>query len=122
MKGKRIVSLILLVLLILNMFIFFQEEVEAASIDYIVLTDAPNGTELVTVVLPVGGSVVAYASAYNITSGYIGLALVDWYELFPWLGTLDNSTGTSSTFTAGMSGGLTTIFCQNTSVINDTII
>jgi predicted transcriptional regulator len=120
MKGKRIVSLILLVLLILNMFIFFQEEVEAASIDYIVLTDAPNGTELVTVVLPVGGSVVAYASAYNITSGYIGLALVDWYELFPWLGTLDNSTGTSSTFTAGMSGGLTTIFCQNTSVINDT--
>ncbi len=88
-------------------------------IDYIVITDAPNGTELVTVVLPVGGQVTAYASGFNFTSGYIGLAHVSWFE-FMGLGNLDNSSGTSTTFTAGMSGGVTTILGENTSFINDT--
>jgi len=120
MKGKKIVGLVLFVFVILNMLIFSQEEAEAAGIDYIVLTDAPNGTELVTVVLPVGGQVTAYASGYNISSGYEGLVVVDWYELFPWLGTLDNSTGTSSTYTAGSTEGITTIQGDYPPFINDT--
>ena len=88
--------------------------------DYIVITDTPNGTELVTVDLPVGGQVTAYSSGYNISIGYVGLVVVDWFENGPSLGTLDNSTGTSSTFTAGMSGGLTTITGMYNFTINDT--
>ncbi len=119
MTGRKIVGMILFLFIVLNIFLFFQEEAEAAGADYIVITDTPNGTELVTVVLPVGGKVTAYASAYNSSGGYVGLVNVSWYE-FIGLGTLDNSSGTSTTFTAGMSGGLTTILGMYNSTINDT--
>ncbi|UCE39132.1 MAG: PKD domain-containing protein [Thermoplasmata archaeon] len=119
MAGKKIVGIILFVLLMLNIFLFFQEEAEAASIDFIVLTDAPDGIELDNITLPVKGKVTAYASGYNFSSGYVDLVLVNWYE-FAGLGTLDNSTGTSSTFTAGMSGGNTTILGEDFKGMNDT--
>ncbi|UCE39131.1 MAG: hypothetical protein JSW00_07920, partial [Thermoplasmata archaeon] len=121
MTGKKIVGIILFVLLMLSTFLFFQEEAEAEEIDFILLTDAPNGTVLTTVNLSVGGKVTAYASGYNSTSGYVDLVVVDWREeAWPRLGSLDNSTGTSSTFTAGNSGGNTSIMGSYTSYINDT--
>jgi hypothetical protein len=97
----------------------FVQYLVSFNVDYIKLTDTPNGTELATVVLPVGGQLTAYASAYNFSMGYIGLADADWYELMG-LGNLDNSSGTSTTFTAGMLGGLTTILGEYTPFINDT--
>ncbi len=96
--------------------------VKIPSVDYIVITDAPNGSELTTVVLDIGGNVTAYASGYNYSSGYAGLVLVDWSQS-PVLGWFDNWTGTSTTFTAGYAGGSTTITgWDEKSGLNDTFI
>ncbi len=105
MKGNRALSVMLFFLLMVSLFIFYQEEVQAQTVDYIVLTDAPNGTELTVVFLDIGGQVTAYASGYNTTSGYVDLVEVDWNGTG---GNWSNSTGTSSTFTAGNTSGLYT--------------
>jgi hypothetical protein len=87
------------------------------TIDYIIITDAPNGNELEIVNIDIGGQVTAYASGYNNTgSTYVGLVEVDWTDL-PDLGTFDNDTGTNTIFTAGFTGGSTNITGQNTTLI-----
>jgi hypothetical protein len=112
MKGIRILSMVLCVLMMLSIFLIFQEESEAATIDYIYLTDAPNGTVIPNMNLGVGEMLTIYASAYNSSTGYIGLLEVWWNETMG-LGSFDNLTGTSTTFTAGSSGGVTTISGTN---------
>ncbi|MEW5937211.1 MAG: chitobiase/beta-hexosaminidase C-terminal domain-containing protein, partial [Candidatus Thermoplasmatota archaeon] len=84
------------------------------GLDYIVLTDAPNGVPLTNVPLSAGGSVAAYASGYN-NSGpsYVGLVPVNWFDT-PDLGTFDNNTGTNTIFTAGLIGGVANITGENT--------
>lgn len=82
----------------------FGVSARVPTVDIIVLTDAPNGTALGTVNLNSLATVKAYASMYNDTWGYLGLANVSW-SCSPALGTFDNATGTSSTFTAGWVGG-----------------
>ncbi|MEE9151980.1 MAG: PKD domain-containing protein, partial [Thermoplasmata archaeon] len=52
------------------------------------------------------------ASSYNTTSGYLGLIEVNWSESAG-LGSLDNQTGTSTIFTAGLIGGSTIIEGEN---------
>ncbi|UCG68597.1 MAG: PKD domain-containing protein [Thermoplasmata archaeon] len=92
----------------------FNVTIIPPTVNYITLTDAPNGTEFSTVVLNVGQNVLAYASSYNTTSGYIGLLEVNWSESVPLaLGSFDNQTGTSTTFTAGFIGGSTIIQGEN---------
>jgi parallel beta-helix repeat protein len=119
MKGIKITAIFLCVLMMLSIFLIFQEEAEASTIDYIVLTDAPGGNTLTTVVLVVGGQVKAYASGYNSTFGYMGLVTVDWSQL-PTLGNFDNNTGTSTTFTAN-TPGWTTVTGENTTLfVSDT--
>ncbi len=114
MKGKRILSLFLCVLVMMSIFLVFQKEAEAATIDFIALTDSPGGNTLTTVVLVVGGQVKAYASGYNSTFGYQGLVNVDWSE-GGGLGFFNNLTGTSTTFTATTSGW-TTVTGENASM------
>lgn len=80
MKGRKILCIIVLSMMILSIFLFYQEKAEAATIDHIVLTDLPNGTPYVNVTLPVNGNLTIYASGYNSTFGYVGLVDVDWYE------------------------------------------
>ena len=93
--------------MMLSIFLFFQEEAEAQTIDFIVITDTPDGAALGIVILDIGGQVTAYASGYNSTGPtYVGLVEVDWSDL-PDLGSFDILTGTSTTFTAGFAGGLT---------------
>ncbi|MDG6220960.1 MAG: hypothetical protein QCI38_05880, partial [Candidatus Thermoplasmatota archaeon] len=74
------------------------------TVDYILVTDAADGTELVTVQLPVGGTVTAFASGYNATYGgeYVSLVSADWSGLG---GVWAPVTGTSSTYTAGLAAG-----------------
>jgi parallel beta-helix repeat protein len=74
------------------------------GVDSIMLTDSPGGAPLNLVNMAAQGNVTAYASSYNNTFGYIGLIPVDW-SCSPVLGTFDNITGTSTTFTAGWAGG-----------------
>jgi hypothetical protein len=92
----------------------FDVDINPPSLDYINITDAPNGISLTTIILEVYGSVTAYASEYNFTAGYIGLIEVNWSESAG-LGSLDNVFGTSTTFTAGDIGGSTTITGENSS-------
>jgi PKD repeat protein len=76
--------------------------------DYLSLTEAPNGIEVTDFSMLASENILLYASSYNNTSGYLGLVDVDWTDSAG-LGTFDNTTGTSTTFTAGIVGGLTTI-------------
>ncbi|UCE39133.1 MAG: right-handed parallel beta-helix repeat-containing protein [Thermoplasmata archaeon] len=115
MKGSKILGIFLFVMMMLSLLLFFQEEAEAGTVDYILLTDAPDGTKITGHNLIVGGEVKAYASGYNITAGYIDLVEVEWNESAG-LGSFDNATGTSSTFTAE-STGLTTITGENSSMM-----
>jgi outer membrane protein assembly factor BamB len=77
----------------------------SAGIDYIRITNTSNGVELTTVFLNVGDSITIFASSYN-SSGptFLGLVGVDWTQS-PSLGSFSPSTGSSTLFTAGMSGG-----------------
>jgi DNA-binding transcriptional ArsR family regulator len=89
-------------------------------IDYIILSELPNGTELETLTMGIGEQITAYASAYNLITGYIGLIEVNWSQS-PTLGSLDNFTGTSTTFTTGLKSGTTTITGENLTLgVNDT--
>ncbi len=87
----------------------------AGEPDYIILTNKPNGTELTTVNLPVGGQITAYASAY-MSDSYIGLWEVNWTADNPSLGSFNNLTGTSSTYTAGTDPG--TVDINGTNELN----
>jgi hypothetical protein len=83
------------------------------SADYIVITDAPNGAEITTVYLGVGENLLIYASGYNNTGPtYAGLVEADW-EQSPAIGSLNPQQAGSTTFTAGISGGITTITATN---------
>ena len=91
------------------------------TVDYIVLTDAPGGAALTNHILQDGETITTYASGYN-NSGptYVDLVDVSWTDI-PDLGIFDNTTGTSSTFTAGTTSGTTTITGQNATLsISDT--
>ncbi len=120
MRGRKTICIVLFIMMMLSLFLFYQEEAEALTVDYIVLTESPNGTVLTTVVLEVGGKIKAYASGYNSTSGgYVGLVEVNWIEPLG-LGSFDNLTGTSTTFTAGFKGGTTIITGENLSLPSPT--
>jgi outer membrane protein assembly factor BamB len=92
-----------------------------ADLDYIVITDAQNGNELFTVYLNVGENIQIYASGYNSTGPtYVGPVNVDWTQSPLTIGSFSQSPSTSTIFTAGMSGGSTTIIANHTlSAMND---
>jgi outer membrane protein assembly factor BamB len=84
-----------------------------AEIDYIQITDAPNGNEVIDVVLNVGENILLYASAYNISGPtYLGPISVDWSQS-PSIGLFNPTSGTLTFFTAGDSGGSTIINATN---------
>ncbi len=86
------------------------------TLDEIKITDVPGGVELTTVILGTTDEILAYASGYNGTIGYYKLVDVNWSDSMG-LGSFDNVTGTSTTFTAGILGGLTTITGQNDTIL-----
>jgi PKD repeat protein len=83
-------------------------DISVPTVDYISLTHTPGGAELTTVKMGASEQVKAYASGYNITTGFVKLVDVDWTESAG-LGTLSDLTGTTTTFTSGLVGGDTTI-------------
>jgi hypothetical protein len=113
MREKRISSIIVLSLLMLSVFLLYQEEADAQAIDWIDITNLPNGTALGTVILGVGEQVTAYASGYNISFGYVDLVEVNWSGSG---GSWSPITGNSSTFTAGSVPGTYIQTGQNTSL------
>jgi outer membrane protein assembly factor BamB len=92
----------------------FNVDIINYTLDFIVVTDSPNGTPLETVVLPIGGSVTAFASGYNNTGPtFVGLVEVNWTGPG---GIWSPAKGKSSTFTAGATAGFYTLTGQNTSL------
>jgi hypothetical protein len=84
-----------------------------AEIDYILITDTPNGNEVLDVILNVGENIILYESAYNISGPtYLGPISVDWSQSNS-LGAFIPTSGTSTIFIAGNLGGVTTINATN---------
>jgi parallel beta-helix repeat protein len=119
MRKGKIISIVMFCLIMLSLFLFYQEDSKAQGVDYIVLTDAPNGSDINLVTLGVGGQVTAYASGFNYTSGYVDLVRVNWTES-QGLGSFDNLTGTSTTFTAITQGNTTITGMNTTTMMSDT--
>jgi hypothetical protein len=95
------------------------------TIDYIILTDSPDGLEIPdNITRDLGNPLTIYASAYNNTvNGSIGLVSVQWLAtpLTGGVGTFDNNTGTSTTFTGTDAGWVEIKGVNNTLGMNDTI-
>jgi outer membrane protein assembly factor BamB len=90
--------------------------VVSASLDYILITDSPDGVELTSVTLNVGEQVTVYASGYNSTGLYVGLVEVQWSQSPLSIGSFSIPLGSSSVFTAGNSGGSTDIAGTNSTL------
>ncbi len=84
-----------------------------AEIDYLLITDAPNGNEVSDVILNVGKNIILYASAYNISGlTYLGTISVNWSQTIS-IGSFIPPDGPSTLFLAGDFGGATTITATN---------
>lgn len=87
-------------------------EILPPAMDYIQLQDdsGSQGNILVDHSIAGGASETYFAVAYNDTAGYIGAVDVDWLSTNPSVGSLSDSSGSDTTFTASSSGtGTTTI-------------
>lgn len=84
------------------------------EVDYIIITNAPNGLALTNVNLDVGQEITIFASGYNETGVYVGPVEVEWTQSPSIIGSFSQSSASSTTFTAGMSEGGTTITGSNT--------
>jgi hypothetical protein len=96
----------------------FVLNIENLTVDYINLTDAPNGVKITALSLDVGETVTLYASGYSsltTPNTYLGPVEVDWSDS-PVLGDFSVDLGTSTVFTAGLVGGTTTITGENSSM------
>lgn len=75
------------------------------TLDYIILTDGPNGAEITNWVIGVGITVEVFASGYSLIGPtYMGLVDVNWTLMPLGYGTIDVVKGTSTNFTAGSMG------------------
>jgi outer membrane protein assembly factor BamB len=88
--------------------------VNTATLDYIRITDAYDGNDIITVTLDVGQQVELFASGYNNTGVYVGPVSVQWSQSPSILGSFNPDDGSSSIFTSGSLGGATTILASNT--------
>jgi predicted transcriptional regulator len=117
MRGNRILSILLLGMIILSLSFSTTENSASDTVVveiYILLTDAPNGTVLDNSFISPMESLLVYASAYREDdNSYIGLLEVNWTLSEPSAGSLSNTTGKSTTFTAGMVGITTKLNATN---------
>jgi hypothetical protein len=98
----------------LGIFDTFSINIAALTVDFIIITDAPDGRELGTEALGIGGQITFYASGYNNTGPtYVGLVSVFWSDL-PDFGSLNRNSGNNAVFTAGNLGGWVNITGRNT--------
>jgi parallel beta-helix repeat protein len=67
-------------------------------VDYIVVTDSPNGTPILDMEYILGENDTFYCSAYNNTFGYLGLVSCYWDSQNPIVGNVNPRSGTSTLF------------------------
>ncbi|MCJ2670645.1 MAG: hypothetical protein LN416_09085, partial [Candidatus Thermoplasmatota archaeon] len=68
------------------------------GIDYIAITDSPGGTPIGNTTYFLGENDTYYCSGYNLTSGYVGLVVCNWYSEVWQVGYVEPSWGNSTTF------------------------
>jgi hypothetical protein len=83
--------------------------VVSATVDYIVITDGPDGNEILFVTMNAKEEISIYASGYNNTGTYVGPVIVQWSQTPDSLGSFSPSTDSSTIFIAGIFGGSTNI-------------
>jgi parallel beta-helix repeat protein len=86
------------------------------TIDEVKVTYTPDGVEVDFVFLDVGMDITLYASAYNDSSGYLGLIDVDWSQSPNDIGAFNITYGTFTTFNAGFRDGSTSISGVNSTL------
>jgi hypothetical protein len=91
----------------------FTVDLKEFTLDYIEITDGPNGPFIDDVDLDVGATITLTASGYNTTGGFVGVVSVDWTQN-PSIGTFSVATGDTTVFTAGIVEGSTSITGENT--------
>jgi parallel beta-helix repeat protein len=101
MKGIKISTIFLCVLMMLSIFLIFQEEAKASTIDYIQIRDASGGAGNVvtTGTYHVWDLDHFYAAAYNASGGYLGDVEVDWSSNNTAVGNV-TTPGVGTNFTA----------------------
>ena len=80
--------------------LFVPDSVSAQEIDYIVITDAPDGNPIGNMTYDVDDNDTFYCSSYNSTAGYIGLVNCSWFSEIPEVGYVDPTHGANVTFNA----------------------
>jgi parallel beta-helix repeat protein len=113
MRGSKLLTSILMLMIIINIFFSTIVKSQGGTVAvelYVIITDSPNGNDLDFTVLDVMGNITVYASAYyKENNSYAGLLEVNWTLSDPLLGSLSNTTGTSTTVIAEIAGGTLTI-------------
>jgi hypothetical protein len=90
------------------------------TVDYIKITDGPDGTELVTELISTVGSVTAYASGYNYTGDtYVDLVDVDWTDDPISLGGFSPTSGNTTTYTADAGEGTVNVTAEYAPGVTD---
>jgi hypothetical protein len=123
MRGRRIISIMLMCALLLTIFLFYQEEVQA-TVDYIMIVDAPGigGTEILDQSVQTNQFITGYAASYNTSSGFLGNIQADWTVL-----NIGSNSSTSannaknSTFDSGPFGGTATWTADDGQGHSDTV-
>jgi predicted transcriptional regulator len=125
MRGRKIISIMLLCALLLTVFLFYQPKV-TATVDYILIVGNQGMGTNVTAdqVVDPGFSVWGYAASYNNTAGYLGDVNCTWIVnnvgnstayTFP-------STGFGSQFYADMNPGEATWIADDGMGHSDTVV
>ncbi|UCE74328.1 MAG: hypothetical protein JSV56_01120, partial [Methanomassiliicoccales archaeon] len=100
MNGSRILSIILLGMMMLSVLLFYQQEVEAQTVDFIIIRDEPgdNGSWVEDNKYFFWEGDTFYAAGYNISSGYVEDVTVTWTSSNESIGNV-TTPGNSTTFT-----------------------
>ncbi|MEE9224487.1 MAG: NosD domain-containing protein, partial [Thermoplasmata archaeon] len=60
--------------------LYLSDTVQAQGVDFIVITDAPDGNAINNMTYIIGQKDTYYCSGYNFTQGYMGLQFCTWYS------------------------------------------
>lgn len=78
MKGNKFLGVIVFCLIMASVFLFYQKEASGQTIDYIEVTNVPDGDPLPGGSVPVCFQELSCCSAYNDTLGYIDTVSANW--------------------------------------------
>ncbi|MEE9490584.1 MAG: hypothetical protein V3V91_09125, partial [Thermoplasmata archaeon] len=120
-RGQALILTLLVAFAFLSLAaLLVSDNVRAQELDYIAITDAPDGNPIGDMNYSVGDNDSFYCSGYNHTSGYIGLMNCTWFSEVPEVGYVDPEFGGNVTFHAA-SIGATWVYATYYDPLNHTM-